>query len=405
MKANLIKSKNQEMNTQSTAIHIRLWHREFWLMAIANLLLSMAVTMLIPSLPLWLDGSLQMSPTMVGLTMGAFAIGLFLPGAFCSFLVQHYRRNMVFILSVLVLAATMAVPLLTPSVLCSQPLLLVVWRVLQGAAFGLSQMVLTSTLIIDTCESHQRTEANHSATWFGRFALSLGPMAGLLLLRVADFRWVSMAAIIGCVLTILLILCIHFPFRVPEDNVRVVSLDRFFLPNGFPLMLNMMLVTVAVGLMMSMAITVNAYGLVMLGFLLALLAQRFVFRDAELKSEVVAGLLLIGAALLILFSQRDLPPSAHSVLPSPLIGLGLGIVGARFLLFFIKLSRHCQRGTSQSTFMLGWESGLALGVGIGYACFADSHDVLLLVALALVIVALLLYVTFTHRWFVKHKNR
>ena len=393
------------MNTQSTAIHIRLWHREFWLMAIANLLLSMAVTMLIPSLPLWLDGSLQMSPTMVGLTMGAFAIGLFLLGAFCSFLVQHYRRNMVFILSVLVLAATMAVPLLAPSVLSSQPLLLVAWRVLQGAAFGLSQMVLTSTLIIDTCESHQRTEANHSATWFGRFALSLGPMAGLLLLQVGDFRWVSMAAIIGCALTVLLILCIHFPFRVPEDNVRVVSLDRFFLPNGFPLMLNMMLVTVAVGLMMSMAITVNAYGLVMLGFLLALLAQRFVFRDAELKSEVVAGLLLIGAALLILFSQRHMIPADHSVLPSPLIGLGLGIVGARFLLFFIKLSRHCQRGTSQSTFMLGWESGLALGIGIGYACFADRHGILLLVALALIVVALLLYVTFTHRWFIKHKNR
>ncbi|MBQ8463687.1 MAG: MFS transporter [Prevotella sp.] len=393
------------MNTQSTAVHIRLWHREFWLMAIANLLLSMAVTMLIPSLPLWLDGSLQMNPTMVGLTMGAFALGLFLPGAFCSFLVQHYRRNMVFILSVLVLAATMAVPLLAPSVLSGRPLLLVAWRVVQGAAFGLSQMVLTSTLIIDTCESHQRTEANHSATWFGRFALSLGPMAGLLLLQAGDFRWVLTAAIVGCALTVLLILCIHFPFRVPEDNVRLVSLDRFFLPNGFPLMLNMMLVTVAVGLMMSMAITVHAYGLVMLGFLLALLAQRFVFRDAELKSEVVAGLLLIGAALLILFSQRHMIPADHSVLPSPLIGLGLGIVGARFLLFFIKLSRHCQRGTSQSTFMLGWESGLALGVGIGYACFAHRHGILLLVALALIVVALLLYVTFTHRWFIKHKNR
>ncbi len=386
-------------------MHIRLWHKEFWLMAIANLLLSMAVTMLIPSLPLWLSSSWQTDNVHVGLTMGAFAIGLFLPGAFCSFLVQHYRRNVVFILSVLALAATMAVPLLVPSVLCRQPMLLIFWRVVQGAAFGLSQMVLTSTLIIDTCESYQRTEANHSATWFGRFALSLGPLTGLLLLQVGDFRWVAIISVIACGLTILLILLIHFPFRVPEDDVKVVSLDRFFLVNGIPLMLNMMLVTIAIGMMMSMAITVNAYGMVMLGFLMALLAQRFVFRDAELKSEVVTGLLLIGSALLILFSQRDLPPADHSVLPSPLIGLGLGIVGGRFLLFFIKLSRHCQRGTSQSTFMLGWESGLALGVGIGYACFGDCHGSMLLVALVLIVVALLLYVVFTHHWFIKHKNR
>ena len=393
------------MNTQSTVVHIRLWHKEFWLMAIANLMLSMVVTMLIPSLPLWLSDVLEMDKTLVGLVMAAFAVGLFLPGPFCSYLVQHYRRNVVFIVSVMVLAATMAVPLLPDQSIVHQPVVVVLWRVLQGAAFGLAQMVLTSTLIIDTCESHQRTEANHSATWFGRFALSLGPMAALLLLRVADFHWVVLTAIIACGLTVLLVLLIHFPFRVPEDHVRVVSLDRFFLTNGVLLMFNMMLVTIAVGMMMSMAITVDAYGMVMVGFFLALLAQRFVFRDAELKSEVVAGLLLIGAALLILYSQRDMSPAAHSVLPSPLIGLGLGIVGARFLLFFIKLSRHCQRGTSQSTFMLGWESGLALGVGIGYACFGDSHGALLLVALLLVVVALLLYVAFTHRWFIRHKNR
>lgn len=390
-------------------------------MAIANLLLSMSVTMLIPSLPVWLRATVSMDDRFVGLAMGAFALGLFLPGPFCSFLVQHYRRNIVFMTSVLFLALTMALPLF-PVPAFRLPAVIIVWRVVQGAAFGLAQMVLTSTLIIDTCESHQRTEANHSATWFGRFALSLGPMLALLLMQLSWFICpihvaaeacddhqaalnVFFMSVVGCLLAVVLVFFINFPFRVPEDKLHLMSLDRFFLVNGMPLMLNMMLITVAVGMMMSMAITANAYGMVMVGFLLALLAQRFVFRDAELKSEVVTGLLLIGAALLILYSQREATPEAHSVLPSPLIGLGLGIVGARFLLFFIKLSRHCQRGTSQSTFMLGWESGLAIGVGIGYACFGSRHDLLLLVAFSLVMAALLLYVVYTHRWFVKHKNR
>ena len=53
-------------------------------------------------------------------------------------------------------------------------------RFLLGAVFGLAKMVLSSTLIVDTSESFQRTEANHSTSWFARFAFSLGPLMGLL---------------------------------------------------------------------------------------------------------------------------------------------------------------------------------------------------------------------------------
>ena len=399
------------MNSQGTRVHLRLWHKEFWLMAIANLVLSMAVTMLIPTLPIWLKESAQLDNEQVGLVMGSFALGLFLPGAFCSYLVQHYRRNMVFMVSVLILAVSMTFPLFRLSVLHVFPTILV-WRVLQGAAFGLAQMVLSSTLIIDTCESHQRTEANHSATWFGRFALSIGPMAALLLMQLsgiissstipfpslATFN-VFFLALVCCVVAIVLVLCIHFPFRVPEDNIHLLSLDRFFLTSGWTLFLNLFLVTLAVGMLMSMPVPVEAYGMVMVGFLLALLAQRFVFQDADLKSEVVSGLLLIGASLIILLASR------YSPLTTPLLGLGVGLVGGRFLLFFIKLSRHCQRGTSQSTFMLGWESGLAIGVGMGYYFFSGRTMEMLFVALVLDVLALLMYILWTHRWFLRHKNR
>lgn len=380
-------------------------------MAIANLVLSMAVTMLIPTLPIWLKESAQLNHQQVGLVMGSFALGLFLPGAFCSYLVQHYRRNMVFLVSVIILAVSMTLPLFRLSVQHVFPAILA-WRILQGAAFGLAQMVLSSTLIIDTCESHQRTEANHSATWFGRFALSIGPMAALLLMQLSaiikpsSIPFSSMAtlnvfflALVCCVVAIVLVACIHFPFRVPEDNVHLLSLDRFFLTSGWSLFINLFLVTLAVGLLMSLPVTVEAYGMVMLGFLLALLAQRFVFQDAELKSEVVSGLLLIGASLIILLTSR------YSPLTTPLLGLGVGLVGGRFLLFFIKLSRHCQRGTSQSTFMLGWESGLAIGVGMGYYFFSGRTQEMLFVTLILDVLALLMYISWTHRWFLNHKNR
>ena len=392
------------MNAQNTSVHIRLWQCEFWLLAISEFLLSMSVYMLLPTLPLWLAGDQNLSAAETGLVMGAFGAGLFLLGAFVSFLVQRYRRNIVCIVSIAALAALLALMYYLD---CQRyqfvefPML-VLLRFAMGAVFGLSQMVLCSTLIIDTCESFQRTEANFATGWFGRIALALGPLAGLLLLRYSNHAMVFLVAT-GCSVTsLVLVLMVHFPFRVPEDDVPVACLDRFFLPHGTVLFLNLLLVTVAFGLLLSFQLPLLFYAMVFCGFLGALLCWRFVFRDAELKSEVVSGLILFGIALIMLLTRSDLPIVSYA---APLfIGLGMGLIGSRFLLFFIKLSRHCQRGTSQSTFMLGWESGIAIGLGLGLGCFGGSTQPLLLTSLILVMIALAFY-QFSHNWFIKNKNR
>ena len=391
------------MNSQNTPVHIRLWHRDFWLMAIANLLLTMSVYMLIPTLPHWLTAIHGLSALETGIAMGAFGFGLFGFGAFASFLVQRFRRNMVCVWAVLSIAALIGLLYYVDIKLCQfmELWFVALQRFLLGACFGLAQMVLSSTLIIDTCESYQRTEANHSASWFSRFALALGPLAGLLLERLAGFEIVLIAAGGVAAVAAVLILLVSFPFRAPDDNIPMVSLDRFFLPHGFPLFANLQLVTLAMGLLLSVTFSELFFAMMMVGFLLAIVAQRFVFRDAEVKSEVISGLLLMGAALLMMLT-RTLQVVWYAA--PVFVGFGLGIIGSRFLLFFIKLSRHCQRGTSQSTFLLGWESGLAWGLGLGLILFEGDRFTTLLTSLVLVAAALVVY-DYTHRWFVRNKNR
>ena len=391
------------MNSQSTPVHIRLWHKDFWLMAIANFLLAMTVYMLVPTLPQWLVGAQQLSMVDAGIAMGAFGVGLFALGAFISYLVQHYRRNMVCVYAVLIEALLIGALYYIDGLhmRVADPMVIFVQRLAQGAAFGLAQMVLTSTLIIDTSESFQRTEANHSAAWFSRFALSMGPMAGLIIGKIMGFHYVLLATMACAVAVVLLVLLVNFPFRAPQDDIPTVSLDRFFLPHGFPLFVNLQLVTLAVGIILSVILDEHFYSMMMLGFAAAILSQRFVFKDAELKSEVVTGLILIGAALLMMVTRNQ----PVVMLAAPVfIGMGTGLIGSRFLLFFIKLSRHCQRGTSQSTFLLGWESGIAWGVGIGLAVFQGDTTQALTTAMVLTIVALGMY-HFTHKWFTNNKNR
>ena len=392
------------MNTQSTPVHIRLWNRDFWHLAIANLLLTMSVTMMIPTLPVWLMGEENLSTQETGILMGVFGVGIFLLGAFCSFLVQRYRRNQVCMLSILAIIGCQAF-LYYGDTLKSEFVdfsLVLIQRILLGAFFGLSVMVLESTLVIDSCEASQRTEANHSAAWFARFALALGPLGGVYLMQMLGFSSVLIGSMVCAGAALLLIRLVNFPFRTPEEHLHAVCLDRFFLSNGSLLFINMIMISIVIGLVMSMVTTPLFYMMMMVGFLLAIVAQHFVFRDAELKSEVVTGLILIGAALLLMLTRTQ---QVVSYLSPAFIGLGIGIVGSRFLLFFIKLSRHCQRGTSQSTYLLGWESGLSIGIGIGYGLFYQQDTLLLIVALVITAISLAMYHLLTHQWFIANKNR
>lgn len=393
------------MYTQNTPVHVKLWHRDFWLMAVANMLVTVAMYMQIPLLPGWLMSSTGCTHMQAAAGVGVSGLGIFALGCFCSYLVQRYRRNMVCIVSVLVMAACLYVlSWLDGSVWLTAygAYAVIAVRFVQGAAFGLGQMVLSSTLIIDTCESFQRTEANHSAAWFSRLALSLGPMLALFLAPLAGFGTTMLVGAALCVLSVVFIFSVKFPFKAPEEVVRHVSADRFFLPQGKWLFVNLLLITTVVGLLLSIGHDVTFYVMMFAGFILALLAGNFVFVNADLKSEVTTGLILMLAALLLMLFGEG---KAAMLVPPVLIGCGVGIMGARFLLFFIKLSPHCRRGTSQSTFFLAWESGLSLGLFIGYGPLYGSFDGKIALSVVVSCLALIMYLTFTHKWYIRHKNR
>ena len=335
--------------------------------------------------------------------MGVYGVGLFALGPFCSWLVQEYRRSNICVWSIAVVVCILLALWYVQryAALLHLPIaILLLLRFVLGAAFGLAQMVLCSTLVIDKCESFQRTEANHHASWFGRVALAIGALLAIVLLQLHINIYFTAATLAGG--SIVLIKSVRFPFRAPEENVKHWALDRFFLPQGKWLFLNLMLMTTIIGLIMTVAVTSLFYVMVMAGFLIALLSEKFVFADADLKSEAVTGLIVIAMALLIMLNRQY----TFSVYISPLLlGFGIGIIGSRFLLFFIKLSRHCQRGTSQSTFILAWESGISLGVFLGYYFFYGNEHALLICGLSLTIVSWALYNFFTHPWYVSHRNR
>ena len=391
------------MDTQNIPVHVRLWNKHFWLLAMANLLLVMSSYMLVATIPLRMEVR-GYSILQIALVMGVFFIGIYLFGSLSGYLVQRYRRKNVFNLSILLLLAVTGVLYYLSSLPYNSfdYMLLVGLRFMQGAFYGLSQLVLLSTLIIDTVEAVHRTEANHAATWFGRFALSLGPLAGIYVYQSMNFGSVLILSCICLLVAFVFVNLIRFPFRMPSEDYSRFSFDRFLLKGSHWLFVNVVLVTSVVGVLLSIEHTPRFYGMMMLGFVIAILAERFVFADADLRSEATTGMIVIGIAVLLMITRRQ--ESVSYVVPI-LIGLGVGLIGSRFLLFFIKMSDHCQRGTSQSTFLLAWEIGIGIGLVLSYGLFHLEQPLVLWVCLGILAASLILYDTFIHSWYIKHKHR
>lgn len=146
--------------------------------------------------------------------------------------------------------------------------------------------------------------------------------------------------------------------------------------------------------------TASDYAFLLIGLVVALVAERMIFFNGDLKSEAIAGYILLGMACLIQLTRHG---EGFSSVVAFLVGNSFGLLTSRYLLFFIKLSRHCERATAQSTYFLAYESGLAVGLATPYVIGDIQAEAI--VALVLVAVGLLLYNFVVHNWYLNNKNR
>ena len=198
----------------------------------------------------------------------------------------------------------------------------------------------------------------------------------------------------------LCVLCLKVPFRAPLCPPKF-SLDRFWLPNGWLMFLQTIPVAAVTGILLGTIHRYEFYVFIMVGFCLALLALHFVFLNADIRSEIVSGNILWAAGLLLLIFREGTPAFYAS---SILIGMGIGLTVARLLVFFIKLSHHCERGSANTSYMFAWELGIGLGLFLGYTGFPDPLESYW-VCLWILAGALVFYLLLTHRWFMAHKVR
>lgn len=387
------------MDTQITPIHDKLWHKDFWLVAIACFMIEASVYMLMTISPWWMASHFPEVAHGRILPLAMPQLAAFVFGIITSWLLRCFRRKTVCFVMLIVMGAMllmMSGVIKTASIMSISQILLL--RFIMGACYGLAMMILNSSVIMDVCESFHRTEANHSLTWIWRFAMAIGPTVILIFRNLIDDE--SLIALIAPlpVLSAILILFVNLPFKAPDESNTFLSLDRFFLPLTWPVALLLLITMTSTGIVLITSLPSIFFVFMMIGFMIVVLGE-----TRRMLLPTLPALLIIAIVpLLLLLTPNVLMTSIAAGL---LTGIGVGSLGSRMLMSFVNLSDHCQRGTAQSTFFLSWETGVGLGIVCKYAIRLNTTLDPLIIATLLAAAGAILYILFIRKWYINNKKR
>ena len=370
-----------------------LWKSSFVTILVVNLLTGIAMYGLLLTEPWVIGRYFQENLSVAGAVVSVFGAGIFLFGPFANYWLDRYKRKSV------VLWAQFFMLLFTVATLYRLPeWIYIAARFIQGSAYGLFQIALGSTLLIDLTYTKKRTEAAYWYYWFTRLALALGPMAALLLNFFFDWENVIWLPASLLLLSWLLILQLHVPFRTPLEP-KCFSLDRFWLSRGKILFFTLVPVSFLLGLLLPRNYTVYFYGWLFLGFLLSQSVHYFFFRKKDSRMLMLLGFL----SLIVVYIINVLVPDPDVIPFTGLFaGFGGGLLTSRYLIYFMRVAEHCERGTAQSSYMLAWESGLCLGMLGSSLLLPQNAQVVYWIGLAVAFILTVFYFAKVHCWFLTH---
>ena len=337
-----------------------LWHVDFLKIILAVFCVCTSLYMFLPVASVCLGPDGRGNAVADAVAVFAFLGGMCLPAPFCNYWLDVYRRKGVALWGVALLwGATLLLSLDVPFA--------VKWmaRMMQGGAYGVFQIAVGSTLLLDLSDTRKRTEAAHVYYWFVRFALIAGPLAGLLLPAVCGVRMLDVAAMGLLVAAAVLVGTVRVPFRAPLEP-SLFTFDRFWLPRGLRLFVPLLGTCFLAGVLLGRQREPEFYLFFAVGCWLALLLHRTLLRE-RLEGEFVVGFVCLTLSAWMCTGPERMEGFLWG--GAVLLGCGLGGVTSRYLLSYIRICEHCERGTAQTSYLLGWEGGMLAGYVFSYGAW------------------------------------
>lgn len=370
----------------------KLWSLSYLNVCIANFLMACSFNLLMPSIPLYITEQMGIAQSKTGIVLASYAIALLVVRPFSGYLVDLYSRK-----KMLLIAFSCYVLIFFGYFYATTVLLFILVRFLHGITWGLST-VSSSTLAIDVVPSERRAEGIGYYGTFMNVAMAIGPFIAIHIYNHSGFQVLLWWAIAMGVLGIITVALIKAPAK-PKVEKEKLSLDRFFLIRAWPIFLNQLLPCFAWG---TIGPFVAQYGKEInvenAGIFFPFWAGGIIF------SRIFAGKLVDRGkihvvniiAMSIICMAFYLFATVHNIYAfcasGLFIGVGFGMMLPALQTLYVNMAENNQRGTANSTYLVGFDLGLALGMLLGgYISGHSSFEVLFLVASAMCFLSIIIY--------------
>lgn len=372
----------------------KLWSLSYLNVCLANFLMACSFNLLMPSIPLYITEQMGVPQSQTGIVLASYAIALMFVRPFSGFIVDLYSRK-----KILLIAFSCYVLIFFGYFWATTVLLFIVVRFIHGITWGLST-VSSSTLAIDVVPSERRAEGIGYYGTFMNVAMAIGPFIAIHIYNHSGFDVLLWCAIAMGALGIITVSLIKAPIKTKVERQKI-SFDRFFLIKGWPIFLNQLLPCFAWGTIgpfvaqYGKGLGIPNAGIFFLFWAGGIIASRVFAGKLVDKGKIhevnVSAMAIVAIAFLVFALVHNIYAFCISGL---FIGVGFGMMFPALQTLYINLAENNQRGTANSTYLIGFDLGLALGMLVGgYLTGYFSFETLYMVASGLCTVSVVIYWT------------
>lgn len=384
----------------------KLWTLSYLNVCIANFLMACSFNLLMPSIPLYITEHLGVPQTKTGIVLASYAIAILMIRPFSGYLVDLYPRKKILLISFICYVAIFFGYFYAVTIF-----VFIIVRFFHGLTWGLST-VSSSTLAIDIVPSERRAEGIGYFGTFMNVAMAIGPFIAIHIYQNYSFQILLYCAIFMGILGIIAVSFIKAPER-PKLEREKISFDRFFLLPAWPIFLNQLLPSFAWGTIgpfvaqYGKQINIPNAGIFFLFWAGGIIASRIFSGRMVDKGYIhlvnTSAMAIVAIAFLAFALIHNIVAFCVSGL---FIGIGFGMMFPALQTLYINMAENNQRGTANSTYLVGFDLGLALGMLVGgYISGIYSFEVLFLVASGLCFFSIVVYQLISKRLFDRKKLR
>lgn len=347
----------------------KLWTSDYLRAWTCNFLIFFAFMMVTPLLPLYMKEMFMADKNLIGVVLSGYTIMALISRSMAGYMVDSLPRKMVLMASWIAFSLFFAGYYVTTSLA-----LFAVVRTLHGLPFA-TTCVSNSTVAIDVTHTSRRAEGIGLYGLSNNLATAIAPMVGLYIYNVYDsFNLIFGIALCSSLLGVALASSINLKKRDVVPNKQPISLDRFFLVNGWSQGVCITCFALAYGVLATYlaiyckeilgnaSVSGNFFLILALGLMCSRLVGSRTLRQGKIVENASFGVLFS----VLGYGSFALWPCEWSCYACAIIvGLGNGHMFPAFNNMFINLAPANQRGTANATLLTMWDVGMGLGIVLG----------------------------------------